>query len=63
MVALLILITVTVLAAALATKAHLLFGSSATLCGSSPVLIVLMTVLVLVRITETVSAPGFTDHT
>ena len=38
-------ITVTLLPAALATKANLLLGSSATLCGSSPTLIVLITEL------------------
>jgi hypothetical protein len=38
-------------------------GSTATPWGSSPTAIVLITALVLVRITDTVSAPGLTTQT
>ena len=61
-VGLVIRITETLLPAALATKANLLLGSSATLCGSRPTLIFLSTVLVSVRTTETLLSAGLTLH-
>ena len=55
--------TATVPAAALVTNARRLSLLSATLCGSSPVRMRRISVFVSVRMTDTVSASGFTDQT
>jgi len=55
--------TETLPAAVLATKASLLSGVSAMLCGSSPTEILAMTTFLSVRITDTLSSAGLTTHT